>query len=98
MKRWYEKLNPLAAVLQERFRSYYLPATKVVIDEMVVRFCGRSHHTLKIRNKPIKEGYKIFTLCDHGYTYGFLWYYSTHGIAELDRSSTNLSPTSCGVL
>lgn len=98
IKHWYEKLNPLASVLQERFRSYYLPATKVAIDEMVVRFCGRSHHTLKIRNKPIKEGYKIFALCDHGYTYSFLWYSSTQGIAELDRSSTNLTPTSCGVL
>jgi len=65
---------------------------------MVVRFCGRSHHTLKIRNKPIKEGYKIFALCDHGYTYGFLWYSSTQGIAALDRSSANLTPTSCGVL
>lgn len=68
----------------------------------------RSRHTLKIRNKPIKEGYKIFALCVHGYTYGFLWYSSTQGIAELSSpaasSSTtslrtpSLTPTSKGVL
>jgi len=65
---------------------------------MVVRFCGRSRHTLKIRNKPIKEGYKIFALCDHGYTYGFLWYSSTEGIAELTSTASHISSTSKGVL
>ena len=95
---WYEKLEPLASVLRQRFRQYYLPATKVAIDEMVVRFCGRSRHTLKIRNKPIKEGYKIFALCDHGYTYGFLWYSSTEGIAELTSTASDISSTSKAVL
>ena len=98
VKDWYKKLDPLASVLEERFRAYYLPAIKVAIDEMVVRFCGRSQHILKIRNKPIKEGYKIFALCDHGYTYSFLWYSSTQGIAELPPASTALSPTSSGGL
>jgi len=99
LKHWHQKLEPLASILRQRFRQYYLPGTKVAIDEMVVRFCGRSRHTLKIRNKPIKEGYKIFALCDHGYTYGFLWYSSTQGIAELSPTlSDHLSPTSRGVL
>jgi len=98
LKHWYEKLEPLASVLRQRFRQYYLPGTKVAIDEMVIQFCGRSRHTLKIRNKPINEGYKIFALCDHGYTYGFLWYSSTEGIAELSSTPPNLSPTSRGVL
>lgn len=65
---------------------------------MVVRFCGRSRHTLKIQNKPIKEGYKIFAFCDHGYTYGFLWYSSTEGIAKLISTTSDLSATSKGVL
>ena len=93
---WYLKLEPLASTLQQRFQQYYLPSTKVAIDEMVVRFCGRSQHTLKIRNKPIKEGYKIFALCDHGYTYAFLWYSATQGIAQLSdaSASSNLTPTS----
>ena len=97
----------MGTLLQQRFRQCYLPATKVAIDEIVVRFCGRSRHTLKIRNKPIKEGYKIFALCDHGYTYGFHWYSSTQEIAELSSSAvssatvlpiaTSLTPTSRGV-
>ena len=96
-KDWYKKVDPLASILQERYRSFYLPSTKVAIDEMVVRFSGRSHHTLKIRNKPVKEGYKIFALCSHGYTYGFIWYSSSVGLANIPPQS-NLTPTSAGVL
>jgi len=98
VKQWYKKLDLLASVLQERFRVYYMPATKVATNEIVVRFCGRSQYTLKIQNKPIKERYKIFALCDHRYPYGFLWYSSTHRIAELAPTPTGLSPTSSGVL
>ena len=93
---WYKKLSPLAEQLQESFRHYFVPGTKVAIDEMMVRFCGRSLHTLKVKNKPIKQGYKIFALCSQGYTYGFLWYSVSQGIAELAKLD-NLSPTASGV-
>ena len=96
-KDWYKKVDPLASILQKRYRYFYLPGTKVAIDEMVVRFSGRSQHTLKIRNKPVKEGYKIFALCSHGYTYGFVWYSSLVGLADVPRQS-DLTPTSAGVL
>ena len=42
VKHWYQKVEPLASILREQFQQYYLPGTKVAIDEMVVRFCGRS--------------------------------------------------------
>ena len=106
LKHWYQKIEPLGSILREQFQQYYLPGTKDAIDEMVVRFCGRSRHRLKIRNKPIKEGYKIFALCDHGYTYGFLSYSSTQGTVELSSSAVlssttrtpGLTPTSNRVL
>jgi hypothetical protein len=33
----------------------------------------RSLHTYKIPNKPIKEGYKIYGIADHGYVYNWIW-------------------------
>jgi len=93
---WYKKLSPLAKQLQERFRCYFVLGTEVAIDEMMVRFCGRSFHTLKVKNKPIKQGYKIFALCSQGYTYGFLWYSVSQGIGELTKLE-NLSLTASGV-
>jgi hypothetical protein len=37
---------------------------------MIARFSGRSVYTVRIKNKPTPEGYKILSLCDAGYTYG----------------------------
>jgi hypothetical protein len=68
-RRFFDKLEPLSSHLQERFQQFVIPATEVSIDEMMVRFTGRSHHTLRMPNKPIPEGYKIFALCEHGYAY-----------------------------
>jgi len=32
-------------------------------------------YTIKMSNKPIDEGYKLYALCEKGYTYSF-WFYS----------------------
>jgi len=72
---WYEKLQPLTGNLERRFQLYVLPASQVAVDEMMVRFTGRSQHTVRMPSKPIPEGYKIYALCDRGYTYA--WAYSS---------------------
>src|SRR6266542_3515089 len=40
---------------------------------MIAKFSERSAHTIRIKNKPTPEGYKIFSLCDAGYTYAFIY-------------------------
>jgi hypothetical protein len=70
---WTQKLQPLSDTLQLRFQQYLLPATPVAIDEMMVRFMGKSVHTTVIKGKPIPEGYKIMALCEKGYTYAFMY-------------------------
>lgn len=46
----------------------------------------------KAPNKPIKEGYKIFALCEAGYTYSFMWSSKSHSYGEL-RKQPDLAPT-----
>jgi hypothetical protein len=46
---------------------------------MMVPFSSRSKHTLKMKNKPISEGFKIWALCDRGYLWDFLFYSCTTG-------------------
>ena len=43
------------------------------VDEMMTRFKGKSTHTFRMKNKPIKEGYKSWALCDaqNGFMYWF---------------------------
>ena len=69
---YYAKVEPLLSHIRETSKKLYIPSLNVSVDEMMVRFSGRSLHTVRIRGKPTPEGYKIFALCDHGYTYTFL--------------------------
>jgi len=71
---WFEKLEPLASTLRQRFRDFYFPSTNFSYDEMIVSFEGGSIHIQKQPNKPIDHGYKICALCDYGYTWTFLFY------------------------
>jgi hypothetical protein len=76
---WHTKLEPLASLLRTKFKAYVVLGQDVSFDEMMVPFSGRSKHTLKMKNKPIKEGFKIWALCDRGYLWDFLFYSRTSG-------------------
>jgi hypothetical protein len=56
---WHMKLEPLASLLRTKFQAYVVLGQNVSFDEMIVPFAGRSTHTLKLKNKPISEGFKI---------------------------------------
>ena len=94
---WWYKLEPLASILRSNFEKYWRPASNVSIDEMMVRFFGRSLHTVKMPNKPIKQGYKMWALCDSGYLFTFMWNSRVKGIGELTRVP-DLTPTASMVL
>ena len=70
---WFDKLEPLNSMVQSRCQKFYLPASNITVDEMMIRFGGRSHHTYRMPSKPITEGYKVFALCDKGYTYSWIF-------------------------
>ncbi len=69
---WWYKFKPIASEFRNLHSEYWIPGINISIDEMMIRFFKRSKHTFKALNKPIKEGYKIFTLCEAGYTYSFI--------------------------
>jgi hypothetical protein len=75
-ERFFEKMEPLANQVQANFQRWVVLATDVAIDEMMVKFKGRSKDTVRMRDKPIKEGYKVLALSEHGYTWSFL--FSSH--------------------
>ena len=93
---WHYKLEPLNSLIRKRCQQYYLPSSNVTIDEMMIRFGGRSHHTYRMPSKPIKEGYKIFALCDLGYTYNWMFASRSESFAELIHQE-GLTPTGSAV-
>jgi DNA-directed RNA polymerase specialized sigma24 family protein len=64
---WWYKMNPLLSTFRMACKTHLIPGTDVAIDEIMVRFHGRSGDTCKMPNKPIKQGYKIFALADNDY-------------------------------
>lgn len=69
---YFDKLEPLLSHTHDSCKKYYTPATNVSVDEMMICFSGQSVHTVCIKNKLTPEGFKIFSLCESGYTYTFL--------------------------
>jgi hypothetical protein len=56
---WHMKLEPLASLLRTKFQAYVIPGQNVSFDEMMVPFSKRSRYTLKMKNKPISESFKV---------------------------------------
>jgi len=81
--KWWHKLEPINSKMQEACQKYYLPSSHITVDEMMIRFGGRSRHTTRMPNKPITEGYKVFAICDHGYTLNWRFHSSSSGISDL---------------
>jgi len=94
--KWTDKLEPLSSHLRRRSRELYLPSTHVATDEMMVRFKGRSAHTVRMPSKPISCGYKILAICDAGYTIDWLYTSRIYSIDGLDKVA-ELTPTGSAI-
>ena len=53
----------------------------------MVPYFGHTRHTIKAKHKPIKQGYKIWSLGDCGYTFNWLWYSKDQGTESLGSKS-----------
>jgi hypothetical protein len=69
---WWYKLELVVLEFRSFCLKYWVLGLNLSIDEIMVWFFGRSKYTFKAPNKPIKEGYKIFALCEASYIYYFM--------------------------
>ena len=68
------KIRPLIDLISKNF-ELYTPGEKVVIDESLVLFRGRTILRQYIPNKSHKYGFKFYKLCSvGGYTWRFIIY------------------------
>jgi len=94
---WYTKLEPLSSSIRTHTQELAVPGTHTSVNEMMVWFFGSSKHTVRMPKKPIKEGFKIFAICQRDYTYNWLYCSRKTGIAELPLHP-KLPPTQAAVL
>jgi len=69
-----QKISPLYNDCQELFLACYTPSEELALDESMVRCKGKTAWKTTIPNKPIKTGYKMYTVASHGYLLGFTIY------------------------
>jgi hypothetical protein len=89
---WWFRLEPLATTIREACQHYWAPGAHLAIDEAMIPYFGHTRHTIKAPHKPIKQGYKIWALGDHGYIYNWLWYSKAKG-TEATRPTGGLAET-----
>lgn len=63
----------------------------------MVKFKGRSAHTVRIPSKPIPVGYKVLALCDAGYTIDWLYTSRIYSIAGVEKVA-GLTTTGSAIL
>ena len=74
---WFDKIEPLVENVRKVSQKLILSlGTVLSLDEMMIRFQGRSLETHRLRNKPINEGYKFFVLAT---TNGFVVNFTPDG-------------------
>ena len=49
-------------------------SSHLVVDEAIITYRDRTLYKIKLPNKPIKEGYKVWVLGDVRYVYNWLWH------------------------
>ena len=71
------KIEPFLNLLLVKFQSAFYPGENLSLDEMVIKWKGRSKYKMYNPNKPEKYHIKTFGLCDSltGYAYNLLIYF-----------------------
>ena len=59
---FWNKVEPLTSHIRNINKRVYTPGSHMTIDEAMLAFRGRTVHITKLKNKPIKEGYKNWLL------------------------------------
>jgi len=62
-------LEPIFSILREKSVYYWLPSTNLTVDEVMLKFEGRTSQKIIIPCKSISMGFKLFALDDSGYIY-----------------------------
>lgn len=94
---WWFRVEPLANNIRQACQRHWIPGGQLTVDEVMVAYHGHTRHTVKAPHKPIKQGFKIWALGDHGYIWNWLWYSKASG-TEGTRRTEVLAETQVLVL
>ena len=68
---WWDKLDPIMSILRQKSAFYWIPSTNITVDEVMIKFEGRTSQKVTIPDKSISTGFKIFALTDSDYIFNW---------------------------
>ena len=82
------KIRPVIEELVRQFQQNYILTREISIDETMVKFKGRKFFRQFLPSKPIRFGFKLFTLAESksGYIWNFEVYTGRKGEAEQNQA------------
>jgi Transposase IS4 len=63
------KVESMAIIVKQNCKKLWLPSFYLAVDEAIIAYRGRSVDKVKLPNKSIKKGYKVWVLGDASYVY-----------------------------
>ncbi len=70
-KPYWDKYGKILPYLREKCQFYWETGDRITVDEVMIRFEGRSSGITTIPGKPVPTGFKIFALAEDGYIINF---------------------------
>jgi len=68
------QVEPLSTHIQEVNLGVWKPGRDLAVDEIIVRFEGRSKETTTVPNKPTPTGYKVWGAAQRGFLLVWNWH------------------------
>jgi hypothetical protein len=85
-------MEPLTNHIRNINKRMYTPDSHIIINETLLTFRERTMHTTKLKNKPIKKGYKNWLLAEHGYAWNWLWHSNENDTKSFKNSRDSRIP------
>jgi Transposase IS4 len=83
-------IEPIRSTIRQNCQTLWCPSSHLTIDEAIIAYRGRTSYKVKLLNKPIKEGYKIWVLGDSGYVYDWLWHSRINGPEGISKEGLDI--------
>jgi Transposase IS4 len=83
-------VKPIRAIVKQNCSVSWLPSSHLAINEAMISYRGRTKHKVKLLNKLIKEGYKVWVLRDSSYVYDWLWHSCINRPEGIPEKSINV--------
>ena len=80
-----QKVCYLHDVFRAKSMQFWQPGQQVLLDETTIRFMGRQRMKVYVKNKPVKWGFKSYTLCDSNTVYNCNFEMYTGGAMDVSQ-------------